>query len=477
MGGARVAPGAVRTPARHPANRGQVSAPSDSLSLDPLRVAIFLLILIALSRIHIHLGLTQLRPALVLAVGAGVYAFFNPRLINTRKLLSYWPAKVIVALAILAWPSAVFGISLGGAVMYILNDYSKVLILTFLLVVAIRTPRDLRFFIWAYAISCAVLAYYALLVFEPYRSRGNEAIRLGSMYSYDSNDIGCILMSGLPLAILLFQTSRSKGKFLAGVVMMSIGATAAMSGSRGAFLGLLAVGFMLLVFLPRVPVVKRFGFVLVVLIGLIAVAPQGYWGQMATVFSPQEDYNWTNYYGRKQTAERAIGYMLQYPLFGLGINNFSRAEGTISNRAVTFVDRSGYASRWRAAHNSFLQAGSELGFPGLFLWSGLVLGGIIGLHRLRKRLPSAWLDDHGSKRFIYLSTVYLPIAMVGFASTSFFVTFAWIDPVYILSAFIIGVYVCANQLLQAEFSASAPPLAKHPVRLRRPAAVRVARPT
>jgi O-antigen ligase len=140
--------------------------------------------------------------------------------------------------------------------------------------------------------------------------------------------------------------------------------------------------------------------------------------------------------------------MKSYPLFGIGIGNFARAEGTISDRARNWVP--GMAGiKWTAPHNSFVEAGAELGVPGLVLWSSLVFGGIVAMRRLRRRLPKGWAAGDPDQRFLYVATSYLPVALTGFAAGAFFVSFAFLDPIYILAAFMSGMYVCAERKLAA----------------------------
>ena len=40
--------------------------------------------------------------------------------------------------------------------------------------------------------------------------------------------------------------------------------------------------------------------------------------------------------------------------------------------------------------------------------------------------------------------------MVGFAVTSFFVSFAWLDPIYVLAAFLTGLYVSKRVELEQD---------------------------
>jgi O-antigen ligase len=166
---------------------------------------------------------------------------------------------------------------------------------------------------------------------------------------------------------------------------------------------------------------------------------------MGTVMAPKDDYNYSTIDGRKALAERGIGYMVKYPVFGLGMNNFSRAECTISPK-LEGLQRDG-PIRCTAPHNSYIQAGSELGFPGLLLWVSLVAGVIVSLLRLRGKLPRAWRRGTEVERFLYGATSFFPLAMIGFAVTAFFVSFAWMEPLYTLAAFTTGLFVVIPQYI------------------------------
>ncbi len=91
-----------------------------------------------------------------------------------------------------------------------------------------------------------------------------------------------------------------------------------------------------------------------------------------------------------------------------------------------------------------MQAGSELGVPGLILWTSLLFGGLVGLKRMWRRLGPHWARGDPDREFIYLALLYLRVAILGFAATSFFVSFAWIDPIYIVVALVSGVYACVG---------------------------------
>jgi hypothetical protein len=150
------------------------------------------LVVMSISKIHANFpSIAVLRPALVFALLCLLYAVANPRALDTGRLLRTWPAKTMAALGLMACLSVPFGLSMGGSAMYLLSEYSKTLILAFLLVAAIRNASDLLAFVWAMVIGTGCLTYLAVFVF---RVSGTQSgmVRIASGYSYDANDM-CVI--------------------------------------------------------------------------------------------------------------------------------------------------------------------------------------------------------------------------------------------------------------------------------------------
>lgn len=454
-------PRRARVGAGRPTVRPARRPGSLSVVRDPLRVLLFLLTLVTVSRVHDYLGLSFLRPAFLLVVLSSGYALMNPRALNGSALLRTWPAKLMVALGVMACISVPFGISIGGSASFVLNTYSKVLLFGFLLILAVRNARDLYTFVLAYVVSCGILVGLAVALGVS-KSQGLRA--------YDANDLGLVLLVGLPLTLAIFQSTENKLiKLGSGLTAGGIGVAMAFSMSRGGFLGLVAVGAGLLFLLKGVSVAKRLGFVLVAAGALVVAAPTTYWELMSSILRPTEDYNWTNPYGRRQVWMRGMGYMLSHPVTGIGIGNFTRAEGTLSEPAKSFdLDPDRSRIKWSVAHNSFLETGAEMGIPGFFLFASLVFGGMIALRRLRRRLPASWPRGDPEERFLYFLSLYLPVSLVGFAVTGFFVSFAYRDPIYIVAAFMAGLYAAVGAKMRAKRTpVSSPPGGERVRRARR----------
>ncbi len=83
-----------------------------------------------------------------------------------------------------------------------------------------------------------------------------------------------------------------------------------------------------------------------------------------------------------------MGYMFTHPIFGVGVNNFSRAEGR--SDIITERQAAGRGTKWSVAHSSWVQIGAELGIPGL---AALLVFYFGGMQRLKRLLQLARAPD------------------------------------------------------------------------------------
>jgi hypothetical protein len=404
--------------------------PAERIPLDGYRVALLGLTILAISKANAYIGvLRPVRPALVLAMLCVLFGWWAPQRLDWRAAFATWPMRLLAALGLTAIASALFGITFGGSAKFIVEEYSKTLLLVVLLVIGVRGTVDLRRIVFAFVFGAGTLAFLAVAVVG--LSKTTDAI------TYDANDVALIMVTTLPLAMLLYRTRRNRfeGIVLIGIVALML-ATMAKSGSRGGFLAMVAIGVALFIGVPGWAMRHRIGAIVGAVALLFIAAPAGYWASMGQIAAdPSGDYNYSAVDGRRMLWQRGGQYLAAYPVFGVGISNFPKAEGTISSKAALLA-LSGKGVRWAAPHNSFVQAGAETGFVGLTLWSALVIGMLVAPRRLlSRRRRAVWLasPDH-ERRFLALLTLYLPIAVLGFAVSGFFVSFAWNEPVYVLAA-------------------------------------------
>ena len=434
-------------------DRGRSAPPR---KVDPLTIFLSALVLISISRIHQHISpLSAIRPALLFTALSLGYVVINPRSVSWPIVLKTLPGRLVLGLAVCALGSVLFGFSIGAAGSFFMADYSRVLVLAGLLIAASASILRIRWFLWAYVLSCGIWALLGVTVFDLTQAAGSYAYRLSGTYMFDANDLTLLMVVGIPLGVFLVETaSRPPLKLLAAGCLVGMGTTIALAGSRGGMLALVAMFLTLLASVRHISVQRRVGVVLAVLALMAIAAPQGYWRQMETILSPQQDYNWTSDTGRKAIATRGFGYMLENPVFGVGVGNFARYEAYSQTSQRNYIPGEGV--RWIAPHNSHLQVGAEMGVPALLMWMGLLGIGTVGMWRTRKRLPERWRQGTIEQRTIYGLVSYLPATFVGFAVASTFVSFAYLVPIYLLTACVAGLQVLIPQVLANEAAVAVP---------------------
>lgn len=194
------------------ARKQVLPGPSGSwvLPRDGYRLALWTMVLLSLSRIHLHFGfVAALRPALLTALLALMFALMKPSALSPVNMKAR-PAQYMVALVIMACIFVPFGISIGNSGKFLLDEYFRLVLAYVLITLAVRGPREMSQFVWVFVISCGILSWMATSVFQLTGNAGSQ--RLGNLYTYDANDIGVLLIMGIPMALLVFETSRRLGE-------------------------------------------------------------------------------------------------------------------------------------------------------------------------------------------------------------------------------------------------------------------------
>lgn len=268
--------------------------------------------------------------------------------------------------------------------------------------------------------------------------------RLGDLVYYDANGLGLIVVCALPLAEWCALHSDRRWLRVAGLVALPVFlVTVIKTGSRGAFLGLVTVVAYGIFANRSAPVRRRVGLGLFAAIFLLGFAGTTYWNMMDTILHPTHDYNWVGHSegGRMDVWKRGIGYMMQHPIAGVGAGAFPVAEGTIS--ALAGQQQYGVGLKWSAAHNSFVQVGAELGFPGLIAFLGFLIVGF----RLARRVVVLSLAV-GDRRAAAMGDA-LAASLLGYAVSGFFLSEGYSALPYSLIGIAIGLHTVLRRQLSA----------------------------
>jgi O-antigen ligase len=305
------------------------------------------------------------------------------------------------------------------------TDFAAIVVMCLVLAGSVRGVHDVERLALVYF---GVTVVYVAVVLARFQL-GAGGWRLGRLYYYDANDLATLIASAMPLGLYFALSRRAALPRLLAVAGLALLAVAQIrSGSRGGFLAFLAVAAFVLLGFTTVPARARVVGLVVILAVVFTTASDRYWTQMQTMLRPGEDYNLTSDAGRTRIWKRGLGYMAAHPVLGVGLSNFQVAEGTIS--PLTKLQERGIGVRWGAAHNTFIQAGAELGVPGLLFFIGLITSVFVSLRRVARRT----LDRRAFATDVSRLAQSLMAALVGFVVGAFFLSLAYTDMLYTLTA-------------------------------------------
>ena len=388
-------------------------------------------ILTAVGRVH------QLFPPLELLHPAIVTGFFAIALYamdrrSDRRLRLVWVDTTKWLMALFIWmvllvPGALV---LGSSFNLVFGNFIKTVLMFVVIAGSVRGGLDIERLAAAYLLGAALYAGVVLVRFDI--GDGTDW-RLGHLYYYDANDFATFAITAIPFGLYFAHRRRkSVPRPLAVAALAMLSAAFVRSGSRGGFLALLVMGGFIVLRYTAIALGTRLSALALVGLVLVASATDQYWGQMETILS-DADYNHTEETGRLQIWQRGIGYMLQYPIFGVGPDNFGSAEGTLSPLAER--QQFGIGVRWSAPHNSFIQVGAELGIPGLVLFVGMIASTFVALRR-----SDRGRSHGGGPRTPPELTQALTASLIGFVVGAFFLSLAYSEILYTLAALAVSSY-------------------------------------
>lgn len=277
-----------------------------------------------------------------------------------------------------------------------------------------------------------VVAVTTLAVFAKLFGHSRSG-RLGTGGSLDPNDLAAVMAMFLPFALALVRHRRTTAKLL-GLTSCAVLTTVVIStSSRGGTLALaIAVGVYTLGFR---------GARMLVAAGLLAVGGGIAWQtapaefrHRITAIGQEEDYNYTAFAGRKQIWARARMYITERPIHGVGIGNFGVREGQYCKEVLN------RGCKWSTTHNAYLQAGAELGVPGMGIFIGLIA--LLGWKsRPMWRAPRGIPDDARA-----MHQPELMASLLAFAAAAYFLSLAYFYCLFLLA----GLVALAHRVRSAE---------------------------
>lgn len=373
-------------------------------------------------------------PAVVSFFALGLFLFHG---YATRSMGRYQDNVVRGCLFLLAWMvlSVPGGVYPGLSFRFIVGDHIKTVLMMLMIISAVRTFKDVERLV---AVQLGGAALYCVLILVKFEVGMNG--RLGDLAFYDANDLSMLIVCTLPIAVYFMRPSATGMYRLMAISAAAVFVLATVkAGSRGGFLGLLAVAVYLLLAFRTISARVRIGAVAGCAVLLFAFAGPQYWQLMGTLLHPKDDYNWSgnNDVGRMAIWERGVGYIKDRPILGVGANAFPVAEGMLSEAGQR--QQYGIGFKWSAAHNSFIQVGAELGLPGLIALLFALYHSVQACAELGRRHPRGFRvsDDKASLGQALVGTI------VGYMVCGFFLSQGYSAYLYATFGIIVGLRVVA----------------------------------
>lgn len=397
---------------------------------DLLLVSTAVLLLTAVARLHLLFpALDLLRPVLLSGVAAMVLyaADRHPR--RRVRLLQVPATACVLGLAVWAALAVPTALRPARSFIFLTDEFFKTIALFIIVAGAVRGLRDLELLALVYFAGASAYAIVVLTRFDV----GGGSWRLTELYTYDPNDFATFAVTALPIGIYFLARPGSVARRLGALVgCAALGTAFVWAGSRGGFLALLGMSIFLLLRYRAVPGRWRVAGTAMIAGVVLLVASEQYWTQMGTLLEPAQDYNLTAETGRLEIWKRGMGYMLDHPVFGVGIANFPVAEGVLSSLAER--QQYGIGVRWTAPHNSFVQVGAELGVAGLLLFLALLAAAFRALGAVQRRALPPDTDGVDPRAMAQALTA----SLIGFLIGAFFLSLAYSPMLYALIALVVA---------------------------------------
>jgi hypothetical protein len=375
-------------------------------------------------------ALAPLRLGLLTAAAASA-AYLLDRFLRRQPVLSF-RREMIPAAGLAAWAAATIPFSYwpGGSLSFLLESYSKTLVIFWLLASVVTTRGRLATVARALSLMAVPLAAFGVREYLAGRFvDGGPVKRIASFeapLTQNPNDLALMLNLILPLAAALFLLSPNPGARLAlGLVMALIVVAVVMTFSRAGFLTL-ATTFVLYVG----KLMKRPGrgwalAALFVVVACVPFLPSSYVERLGTIGRIEADptgsaqERWTD-------TLAALRFVSRNPLFGAGVGMNVLALNEM--RGPT----------WREVHNVYLECAADLGLPGLVLFLALLALCL----RATLEVQRSTAGDPG-RRDLFLLAEGLQISLVAFAMAALFHPVAYHFYFYYIAGLALGARAAA----------------------------------
>ena len=347
--------------------------------------------------------------------------------VSRGKGLTVWPLEmkmlaVIVLLAIAFTPVAV---SPQTSIETLTDSFFKVVTIFVLMMNLIDTRARLRSFM-KLLIFCGVFVA-ASAVLNYFRgatalNNSGELVRIAGYGTFFSNrnELAIAVKLIMPFAVVYGLTSRGLKRIVFFAAAALLAFAVVVSFSRGGFLGLVAIGGVLMWKAGRG---RRFVTVcagVVIACAFVVAMPSGYGDRIFTILNTNQDKT-NSAQERQELLERGLDVIAHHLIIGVGVGNYGI-----------------YSIRKLVAHNSYIETAAELGLAGFVAYLVLIFAPLRSLRRIERDTyarRAAWSD---TDRETYFISVGLQAVIISYAVCSFFQSAQYTWYLYYLVAYTVS---------------------------------------
>ena len=362
----------------------------------------------------------------------GLAALFVGRLSRRLPLSRMTPEFAgVLAFGAVILLTAPFSLWVGGSVGVFTDLYVKVILVYLLAVNVITSPRRLRRLSWLLVLAVSFIALLAVLDYARGVNMTGHGTRVkGSVGGImgNPNDLALNMVVWLPFALTAaaFAGPALRRLTAAGCAVVMLGAIVA-SGSRGGFLGLVAMLMVLAVLMVR----HRPGYVVAAALAALCalpLVPGNYWHRIASITDDAKDDTGSRE-ARQTLFRESLQAYAENPIIGVGAGEFKDWNNNLREQA------------WHESHNVWLQVAAELGTVGLFVFAFVVMRAVLAVWQTRRllRLPRRRRDvgpalAPGDRAILEAHSVAIAASLAGWLVCAFFASVAYNWTFYYLLA-------------------------------------------
>lgn len=367
-------------------------------------------------------GLGSMRPAFV--AGALTIAGFVLATLSSGSGILALPRFIwyLIALFFQLFAAAVFSpVWRGGAFQVVVFSFSKIVLITIIIALAVTTLGRLRKLIFIQA-SCFVLVAIISVV-EARTVAGRLMGSLNGIYG-NPNDLAFAIALGFPLCWVFLHRTSSKIKKLLWLSCMGATAYAVfMTASRSGLI-VLFVSVLLCLWEFGFKGGRRHLLVIgaVVALVVITIAPTKLiYTRFASFENPAANTSaYGSFEGRRDLLMTSLRITVEHPLFGVGPGNFEVVSGI-----------------WHVAHNTFTGLSAEGGIAALILFLLMVKTSFSNLRKAK--------DSNQDDKEFHLWISALRVAMITLVVGSLFSSVQYQFYPYMLMAYTGSLYRVGNE--------------------------------